>query len=154
MAHLDAYLFFDGSCAAAMRFYETVLGARLEMMQTYAEAPATHSAKSSPSDADRIMHARLDVDGRALMGSDFPAGEPHPGMHGFALSINYPSVFEARQVFDALARGRVDHDAVWRDLLGGRIRHADRQVRHTVDGQRRQAEVISPGAMSCGGRSA
>ena len=105
MAHLDAYLFFDGCCAAAMRFYETVLGARLEMMQTYAEAPATHSEKSSPSDADRIMHARLDVDGRALMGSDFPAGQAHPGMNGFALSINYPSVFEARQVFDALAQG-------------------------------------------------
>jgi len=104
MAHLDAYLFFDGNCAAAMRFYETTLSGKLEMMQTYAETPEMQST-SPQSGADRIMHARLDVDGRALMGSDVPAGQQHSGMRGFALSINYLDVAKAKRVFDALGEG-------------------------------------------------
>jgi PhnB protein len=104
MAHLDAYLFFDGTCAAAMRFYETALGGRLEMMQTFAETPEM-SPESAPSDGDRIMHARLDVDGRALLASDVRSTDRHEGMHGFALSINYTDVARARRVFDALAAG-------------------------------------------------
>ncbi len=104
MAHLDAYLFFNGTCAAAMRFYETALSARLEMMQTFAETPGMQS-ESPESGADLIMHARLDVDGRALLASDVRPGDQHQGMHGFALSLNYPDVARARQVFDALAAG-------------------------------------------------
>ena len=34
------YLMFDGTCAEAMRFYERVLGARIEALMTYAGAPA------------------------------------------------------------------------------------------------------------------
>ena len=30
MSQLDAYLFFDGNCADAMRFYERTLGGKLE----------------------------------------------------------------------------------------------------------------------------
>jgi PhnB protein len=51
------------------------------------------------------MHARLLLDGRALMASDTPADQPNPGMNGFALSLNYPTPAEARRVFDALAAG-------------------------------------------------
>src|SRR3954469_290346 len=104
MAHLDAYLFFNGTCAAAMRFYESALGARLEMMQTFAETPGMQS-ESPEAGADLIMHARLDVDGRALLASDVRPSDKHQGMHGFALSLNYPDVTRARQVFDALAAG-------------------------------------------------
>jgi PhnB protein len=104
MANLDAYLFFDGTCAAAMRFYETALGGKLEMMQTFADTPEMQSG-STPADANRIMHARLDVDGRALLASDMRSTDKHEGMRGFALSINYTDVARARKVFDALAAG-------------------------------------------------
>jgi PhnB protein len=103
MAHLDAYLFFDGKCAEAMRFYEAALGGKLEMMMTYDESPAGSDAP--PGAGDRIMHARLDVEGRSLMASDFPTSQTHQGMHGFALSMNYQTVDEARRVFDRLAEG-------------------------------------------------
>ena len=39
MSTLDTYLFFDGNCAEAMRFYEKTLGGKLEMMMTQADAP-------------------------------------------------------------------------------------------------------------------
>ena len=40
MPQLDAYLFFDGNCADAMRFYERTLGGKIQMMMTHAESPA------------------------------------------------------------------------------------------------------------------
>jgi PhnB protein len=102
MLQLDAYLMFDGTCAEAMRFYQRILGGKLEMM-THAESPM---AGQKPSDmADRIMHARLTLDGRLLMASDWMAGQPYPGMHGFSLSLMYPTPDEARRTFDRLAEG-------------------------------------------------
>jgi PhnB protein len=103
MPVLDSYLFFDGDCLEAMRFYERTLGGKIDMSMTYGEAP--DPAQCPAGSKDRIMHASLVIDGRRLMASDVPAGQPAKGMHGFALSLNYPSADEARRVFNALADG-------------------------------------------------
>ena len=103
MPQLDAYLFFDGNCAEAMRFYERTLGGKIEMMMTHAESPM--GAQASAGNADRIMHASLALDGRQLMASDAMAGEPYQGMKNFSLSLLYPTIAEARRVFDALSAG-------------------------------------------------
>jgi PhnB protein len=103
MSHLNAYLFFDGTCADAMRFYERTLGGKIEMMLTHAESPMAD--KTPPGSADRIMHARLAIDGGALMASDSMAGQPYGGMKGFSLSLIYPTVADAKRVFNALAAG-------------------------------------------------
>ena len=103
MAQLDAYLIFDGNCADAMRFYERTLGGKLEVMMTHAQSPM--ASETPPNMAERIMHARLAIDGRALMASDAMIGQPYGGMHGFSLSLVYPTPPEAQRVFDALADG-------------------------------------------------
>jgi PhnB protein len=103
MPVLDSYLFFNGNCAEAMRFYERTLGGKLEKMMTYAESP--HPEMSPPGSKDQVMHASLVLDGRVLMASDDPSGSAAKGMNGFALSLNYPTAAEARRVFDALASG-------------------------------------------------
>ena len=102
MHQLNAYLFFDGTCADAMRFYERTLGGKLEMM-THADSPM--AGQTPPGSAGRIMHARLGLDGGALMASDSMAGQPYGGMKGFSLSLVYPNVADAKRVFDALADG-------------------------------------------------
>ena len=102
MTQLDTYLTFDGNCADAMRFYERTLGGKLFLM-TNGESPM--AAEMPPASRDRIMHARLDLDGRLLMASDAMVGQPYEGMKGFSLSLMYPTVAEARRVFDALAEG-------------------------------------------------
>jgi PhnB protein len=104
MAQCDAYLFFDGHCAEAMRFYERTLGGKIEMMMTAGESPMAEQS-GGPADADRIMHARLLVGERALMASDWMGESAYPGMNGFSLSLEYPTSAEARRVFDALAEG-------------------------------------------------
>ena len=102
MLQLDTYLFFDGNCADAMRFYERTLGGKLQLM-THGESPM--AAQTPPGSANRILHARLELDGRLLMASDSMVGQPYERMKGFSLSLIYPTVAEAQRMFAALAEG-------------------------------------------------
>ena len=101
-ATLGSYLFFDGNCAEAMRFYERALGGKLEVLMTHAQSPI--AVQTPPGSADRIMHASLDLGDRKLMASDAMPGH-YQGMKGFSLSLTYPTVAEAKRVFEALAEG-------------------------------------------------
>lgn len=105
MPMLDSYLFFDGTCADAMRFYERVTDGKLTAMMKYADSPVPQDpAHCGPGNDQRIMHASLVIDGRNLMASDTPAGQ-HKPMQGFSLSLFYETAEEARQKFDLLAEG-------------------------------------------------
>ena len=103
MSQLDSYIFFDGTCADAMRFYERTLGGKIQMMMTHAESP--EADKGPPGSANRILHASLLLGDRVLMASDSMVGHPYEGMKGFSLSLSYPTVAEAKKTFDALAAG-------------------------------------------------
>ena len=120
MPKLDAYLFFDGNCAEAMRFYERTLGGKIDMMMTMGESPM--AAETPPEAAGRIMHASLMLDERRLMASDAMLGQPYEAMQGFSLSLNYKTAVEAKTVFDALAvGGRVTmplQKTFWSDAFG------------------------------------
>ena len=103
MPAIETYLTFDGNCADAMRYYEHMLGGKLEALMTFAESPM---ADKTPKGAEnRVMHARLLIGDRAIMGSDSMVGHPYTGMHGFALSLTYPDAADAKKAFDALAQG-------------------------------------------------
>jgi PhnB protein len=103
MPQTDTYLFFNGNCAEAMRFYERTLGGKLEIM-TGADAPP--AAQIAPGDKHLVLHARLAFDdGRSLMASDWMGGQPYEGMKSFAVALGYTKVDEARRIFDALAEG-------------------------------------------------
>ncbi|MGH8781671.1 VOC family protein [Paraburkholderia sp.] len=99
----DPYLMFDGTCAEAMRFYERTLGGRMKAMMTHAESPLAD--QMPPENAQRILHAALEFDGRLLMASDTMVGHPYEGMKGFMLALNIPTVDEAHRIFNTLAEG-------------------------------------------------
>jgi PhnB protein len=103
MSQLEPYLFFDGNCAEAMRFYEKALGGKLEMMMKASEAPG--GAGHPGANPDAILHASVLVEGRHLMASDWMSPDPYPGIRGVSISLSYPSVEEARKKFEALAAG-------------------------------------------------
>ena len=103
MPDFNCYLTFDGTCAAAMRFYERVLGGKITLMMTNGESPM--AAQIPPGNADRIMHVRLAFDGGVLMASDSMAGQPYAGMQGFSLALAYTNTADAKHVFDALVEG-------------------------------------------------
>ena len=64
------YLNFDGNCAEAFRFYERVLGGRIEAILTHGDSPV--AAQVPPGWAARVMHARLMVGDQVLLASDAP----------------------------------------------------------------------------------
>jgi PhnB protein len=103
MPVLDSYLFFNGNCAEAMRFYQRTLGGELERVMKYGDSPEPDKCPAGAQDL--VMHACLRLDGRALMASDSPPGYPHADMGGFALSLMYENPQDARRVFDALSQG-------------------------------------------------
>jgi PhnB protein len=101
---LVPYLSFDGTCAEAMHFYADLLGARLETLMTYGQAPgmAGHIAES---DRDRVMHAYLVHPDFTLMAGDGTCQMPHQKVQGISPALSFDTVTEARRVFDALGAG-------------------------------------------------
>ena len=103
MPVLDSYLFFDGNCTQAMRFYERTLGGKMEMVMTYGQSPEPEQCPAGAKDL--VMHASMKIGDRTLMASDVPPSMGPKPMAGFALSLSYESADEARRVFDALVQG-------------------------------------------------
>jgi PhnB protein len=103
MNPLNPYVFFDGDCAEAMKFYEQVFKTPVEMMMFESEAPGAKpvaAGKKSP-----VIHARLPLYGGALMASDWIADRPFERKQGFYVSLICPDVKEARRIFEAFADG-------------------------------------------------
>jgi len=102
---LNPYLAFNGQCEAAFRFYADVLDGRIEAMFSHAGTPA--EAQVPAEWREKILHARLQVGGKTLMGSDAPPGT-YEAPKGFSISLNIDRVDEAERIFSALAeRGTV-----------------------------------------------
>lgn len=120
LKNLDPYLNFDGTCEAAFRFYEQALGAKIEFISTFAQSPMAGQVPASHG--DKVMHAKLVLDGKVIMGSDAPPGYGGKPSGGFNLSLNYATVAEAKQAFAALSEGAtialpIDK-AFWADAFG------------------------------------
>ena len=103
MQPLNPYVFFDGDCEEAMRFYERVFRTSVEMMMYESETP---NAKPLPAGKKgAVVHARLPLYGGALMASDWMVDRPYEKKQGFYVSLICPDLKEARRIFDAFADG-------------------------------------------------
>jgi PhnB protein len=99
---IHAYLFFDGRCEEAFKFYETCFRGKIEMMMPHAGSPAE---KDTPKEWHwKILHAALMVGDQMLMASDAPP-QYHQKMSGFAVSLAITDPAEAERVFNELADG-------------------------------------------------
>jgi PhnB protein len=99
---VNPYLFYEGNCDAAFKFYEKVLGAKIEMMLTHEAAP--ESMPTPPEWKNKIMHGRLTIDGQVLMASDAPPGHFNKPQ-GFAVSLTAANPADAERKFKALSEG-------------------------------------------------
>lgn len=104
MPHPIPYLAFNGNCAEAVRFYESALGGKLEILLNGADSPM--AAQIPKESAHRILHARLALPGGGyLYAGDAPMQMPYQGIHGVSITLNYDTLVEAQKVFDRLAAG-------------------------------------------------
>jgi len=99
---LNPYLSFNGQCEEAFKFYKSVFGGQITAMLGHRGTPAENFVPENWK--DKIMHARLEVNGKTLMGGD---GRPdHPTKpQGFAVTIFLDTPEDAERVFRALSEG-------------------------------------------------
>ena len=97
---LSPYLFFNGQCEAAFKFYEQCLGGKIVALMTYGETPMAD--QTPPEQQSAIVHARLTVGDMVLMGADAPP-DRYEKPQGFAVSFIVTEPAEAERLFHALA---------------------------------------------------
>ena len=96
----NPYLTFNGRYEAAFKFYEKVLGGKIEAMMTYGSSPMAE--QTSPEWRNKIMHARLNVGDKMLMASDAPP-DRYEAMKGIMVTLGIDDPGEAERVFHALS---------------------------------------------------
>jgi PhnB protein len=97
---LNAYLHFNGTCEEALKFYEKTLGGKIDTISYFGGTPA---AEQVPPDwKQKVLHARLNVQGQIVMASDAPPGR-YTRPQGFSMSLMFKDVAEGERIFKALS---------------------------------------------------
>ena len=136
---LNAYLVFNGQCEAAFKFYEKVLGGKILGMFTHAGTPAAEHVP--PEWLNKIMHVTLKVGDSVLMGSDAPP-DRYKKPQGFYREHRPQRCGGGGTHLSRPVGERNRRHAHPADVLGRTLGHADRSIRHSVDGElRREREV-------------
>jgi PhnB protein len=99
---LNPYLFYNDNCEAAFKYYETVLGAKIERMVRAEEGPA--DMPLTPERKKKIMYGQISIDGQVLMASDAPPEHFHKPQ-GFSVSLTVTDPADAERKFKALSDG-------------------------------------------------
>jgi len=100
--HILPYLQFDGRCEEAIEFYKTALGAEVEQLMRFKDAP--DQSMITPGSENKVMHACLRIGDTKVMASDGHCrGEP--SFQGFSLTLMTSSVADAERLFHALEAG-------------------------------------------------
>jgi PhnB protein len=99
---VQPYLFFEGRCEEAAKFYEGALRAKIEALMRFQDSP--DPGMCPPSDGNKIMHMSLRIGDQTIMASDGRC-EGGPTFQGFALSLKVTDKSEADRLFGALSDG-------------------------------------------------
>lgn len=96
------YLNYGGNCEEAFRFYEKHLGAKLDMMMRFSDAPG--SPISDPAWQSKILYAHLTIGNTELSGNDVEPERFEP-MRSAYLSLNLESNEDAERIFGIFSEG-------------------------------------------------
>ncbi|WP_127091475.1 VOC family protein [Aquabacter cavernae] len=109
---VQPYLSLEGRAEEAIEFYVRTLGAQVEMMMRFSEAPPMPEEPAgcampegaAPPPAHKILHASLRIGNSVVMLSDGLC-QGTADFKGMALSLTVADLAEAERVFAALAEG-------------------------------------------------
>ncbi|QDV62896.1 hypothetical protein Mal65_20330 [Crateriforma conspicua] len=105
---VSTYLFFDGNCEEALRFYQSRLDAEIVFVMRFKDNPEPDPDCPIPEGFDdKIMHATIRIGNTIVMASDGAsmAEDASVGMNGFRLVYTAEDPERIRHVFDHLADG-------------------------------------------------
>jgi PhnB protein len=97
---VNPYLYFPGTCAEAISFYEKHLGATVNMKLTFGETPMP----PQPGTENLIAHVNFTILGSPLFASDAP-GNMYQKPQGIRITLNPTGETQAHAFFNALADG-------------------------------------------------
>jgi len=99
---VQPYLFFEGRAEEAIEFYKKAVGAQVEMVMRFKQAP--DQSMISPGSAEKVMHAAIKVgDSTVLMSDGRNTGKSN--FQGFSLTLYAKDEAEADKLFGALGAG-------------------------------------------------
>ena len=102
---IQSYLFFSGRCEEALDFYKKAVGAEVEMLMRFTEAPDPPPSDMVPADwGQKVMHCSFKVGSTSVMASD-GCGSDGAGFKGFSLSLSVADEAAAQKAFAALGDG-------------------------------------------------
>ena len=118
---VQPYLFFNGRCEEALEFYRSAVGAEVEMLSRFTDAPEPGMAQ--PEMENKVMHAGFRIGETILMASDGRC-DGQPRFEGF-LAFNCRSGrATSRERLQRACGRRQGYNASGEDILGAQIRNA------------------------------
>jgi PhnB protein len=99
---LTTYLNYRGNCEQAFEYYEQHLDGKISFLMRHGEQPDGDAGQGGPEWKGKVLHARLELAGTALLGADVPTAEP---MRSAYLTLTLDSTAEAERVYALLAEG-------------------------------------------------
>ena len=99
---VQPYLSFNGRCDEAVKFYQAAVGAEVQMLMRFNEAP--DQSMVPPGSAEKVMHVSLRIGDSVVLASD-GGGSGNPAFSGISLSLGVAEDAEADRLFAALADG-------------------------------------------------
>jgi PhnB protein len=105
MPFVQPYVFFDGKCDEAIKFYSSAIGAQTQMLMRYKDCPDPQAkAGCKPGTEDKVMHANVKIrDTEVLMADGHCGGNPK--FEGFGLALQAKDNEDAEKLFAALSEG-------------------------------------------------
>jgi len=111
---VQPYLSFEGRCEEALTFYKKAVGAQVEVMMRFSDAPADGGMSGEGMSgegcvgpmppADKVMHASFKVGDSVIMATDgMTSGKPD--FKGISLALSVKDDAEAKRMFGALGEG-------------------------------------------------
>ena len=105
---VQPYLFFNGRCEEALEFYRSAVGAEVEMLSRFKDAP--EPGMTQPGMENKVMHASFRIGETILMASDGRC-EGQPRFEGFSLSISCSGRTKSRERLQRACRRREGYNA-------------------------------------------
>ena len=99
---LNPYVNVNGTAAKAIKLYETALGAKVENVMPWSDAPG---APPNPATKDRVMHAALRIGEGALMISDSRPEDPVTAGSNMHITLDFDDATDMARKFEALSAG-------------------------------------------------
>ncbi|MEN7528734.1 VOC family protein [Cupriavidus sp. DL-D2] len=103
---IESYLFFDGRAEEAAEFYKTALGAQVQGLMRFKDAPPGAGEGCTPAaqNGDKVMHMALKIGDTIVMASDGEC-KGQTDFKGFSLAYNAVDAAEVDRTMQALSQG-------------------------------------------------